>query len=55
MNNYPQSMYPNLYEEILLDYNFRYGKFNPINYPLVEHSQQLKKLKPKPIFPPNQQ
>ena len=44
MNNYPQSEYPNLYEEILKDYNFRYGKFNPIPYPtltnLHHHEQQ---------------
>ena len=44
MNNYPQSEYPNLYEEILKDYNFRYGKFNPIPYPSItqlhQHEQQ---------------
>ena len=40
MNNYPQSEYPNLYEEILKDYNFRYGKFNPIPYPSITQLQQ---------------
>ena len=31
MTNYP----PEMYNEILKDYNFRYGKFNPIPYPKI--------------------
>ena len=36
MTNYP----PEMYNEILKDWNFRYGKFNPIPYPKIT---QLKK------------
>ena len=31
MTDYP----PEMYNEILKDYNFRYGKFNPIPYPKI--------------------
>ncbi len=31
MTNYP----PEMYNEVLKDYNFRYGKFNPIPYPKI--------------------
>ena len=31
MRDYP----PEMYNEILKDYNFRYGKFNPIPYPKI--------------------
>ena len=31
MTNYP----PEMYNEILKDSNFRYGKFNPIPYPKI--------------------
>ena len=42
MNNYNEKDYPNLYNEILKDYNFRYGKFNPIPYPkITELHKQL--------------
>ena len=38
MTNYP----PEMYNEILKDYNFRYGKFNPIPYPkITELNTQL--------------
>ena len=44
MNNYPQSEYPNLYQEILKDYHYRFPKFNPIPYPFyhkhLHHEQQ---------------
>ena len=43
MNHYPESEYPNLYEEILKDYYFSYGKFSPIPYPTLsnlDHAQQ---------------
>ena len=35
MTDYP----PELYNEILKDFNFRYGKFNPIPYPNYTQSQ----------------
>jgi len=38
MTNYP----PEMYNEILKDFNFRYGKFNAIPYPkITELKQQL--------------
>ena len=40
MNTYPESEYPNLYEEILKDHNFRFGKFNPIPYPNMADKTQ---------------
>ena len=48
MNNYPQSEYPNLYQEILEDYHFRYGKFDPIPYPFLNrlhHYEQQRNQK----------
>ncbi len=33
MNDYSDPRYKDLYEHILIDYNFRYGKFSDINYP----------------------
>ena len=33
MNDYSDPRYKDLYEEILIDYNWRYGKFSPIPYP----------------------
>ena len=42
MNTYSEEEYPNLYEEILKDYNFRYGKFNPIPYPNMKEMEQIK-------------
>ena len=33
MNTYSSEDYPNLYEEILKDYNWTWGKFSPVNYP----------------------
>ena len=42
MINYNEKDYPNLYNEILKDYHFRYGKFSPIPYPkITELSTQL--------------
>ena len=44
MQDYSHPKYKGLYEEILKDYNFRYGKFSPIPYPnltaLSHHEQQ---------------
>ena len=46
MNDYSDPKYNGLYEEILKDYNFRYGKFNPIPYTFYQqhlhHGQQRK-------------
>ena len=46
MNDYTHPQYQGLYEEILKDYHFRFGKFNPIPYPIKaqfnhEKQQQL--------------
>ena len=43
MNNYP----PEMYDEILKDWNFRYGKFSPIPYPIVTTSED----NPPPLLP----
>ena len=37
MNDYSDPKYKGLYEEILKDYQFRYGKFNPIPYPFYKN------------------
>ena len=34
MTDYSHPKYKDLYKEILIDHNFRYGKFSPIPYPL---------------------
>ncbi len=39
MNTYPQEEYPGLYQEILKDYHFRFPKFCPINYPMVDKNK----------------
>ena len=49
MIDYSGPEYKNLYEEILKDYNFRYGKFSPIQYPIHLHisyheSQRTKQI-----------
>ena len=38
MNNYP----PEMYDEILKDWNHRWGKFNPIPYPTVTNKEEKK-------------
>ncbi len=35
MNDYTKPEYKNLYEEILIDYHYRFPKFHPIPYPLL--------------------
>ena len=43
MQDYSHPKYKGLYEEILKDHNFRYGKFSPIPYPTLtnlHHAQQ---------------
>ena len=50
MNTYPEHLYPNLYNEIVKDWNFRYGKFSPIPYPnLTTKDETPTPLLPKPI------
>ena len=46
MQDYSHPKYKGLYEEILKDYQWTWGKFNPIPYPflnrLQHHEQQRK-------------
>ena len=52
MNDYTKPEYKGLYQEILKDYQFRYGKFNPIPYPFInklqDHEQQRNQKIAKP-------
>ena len=47
MNDYSDPKYKNLYEEILKDYQWTWGKFQSIPYPLLNriqhHEQQQSK------------
>ena len=47
MNDYSDPKYKDLYEEILKDYQWTWGKFNPVPYPLLNriqhHEQQQSK------------
>ena len=48
MNDYSHPKYKDLYEEILKDYYFSYGKFSPIPYPTLtnlHHAQQQRNTK----------
>ena len=38
MNTYSEADYPNLYQEILKDYHWSWGKFNPNNYPTIDET-----------------
>ena len=49
MNDYSDPKYKDLYEEILKDYQFRYGKFNPIPYPFYQRLHHGKQQQSKPI------
>ena len=40
MNDYTKPEYKNLYKEILKDYNWTWGKFSPIPYPLLRKDLQ---------------
>ena len=40
MQDYSDPKYKDLYEEILKDYQWTWGKFNPILYPFVNKLQQ---------------
>ncbi len=53
MNTYSKESHPNLYEEILKDYHYRFPKFSPIPYPgYAELKGKVKQtvpvLNPKP-------
>ena len=39
MQTYSEQSHPNLYNEILKDQAFRYGKFNPIPYPQFNNEE----------------
>ena len=46
MNDYTKPEYKGLYQEILKDYNFRFGKFSPIPYPIhpqITHHESQRK------------
>ena len=48
MNDYTDPKYKNLYEEILKDYHYRWGKFAPIPYPnltAIPHHEQQRNTK----------
>ena len=48
MQDYSDPKYKGLYQEILKDYNFRYGKFDPIPYPIhpqIRNEQQQRNAK----------
>ena len=49
MNDYTHPKYKGLYEEILKDYQFRYGKFNPIPYPFYKNLHHGKQQQSKRI------
>jgi hypothetical protein len=36
MTTYTEQSHPNLYNEIIKDINYRWGKFSPIPYPLMK-------------------
>ena len=40
MNDYSDPKYKDLYEEILKDYQWTWGKFSPVPYPLINRIQQ---------------
>ena len=40
MQDYSSPEYKDLYKEILIDYNYRFPKFHPIPYPLLNRIQQ---------------
>mgnify|MGYP001265734023 CR=1 FL=1 len=40
MNTYSGPEYKDLYKEILIDYNWTWGKFQPVPYPMLERIRQ---------------
>ena len=52
MNHYPENEYPNLYNEIVKDWNYRWGKFNALNYPTITPpGGTTKDTNPTPLLP----
>ena len=49
MQDYSGPEYKNLYEEILLDYHYRFPKYSPIPYPLLRNDLHEKKNNPRAI------
>ena len=49
MQDYSGPEYKDLYEEILLDYHYRFPKFHPIPYPFPRNVTNEKKNNPGPI------
>ena len=47
MTTYSEKTHPNLYNEIVKDWNYRWGKFSAINYPIVTP----KDTNPTPLLP----
>jgi hypothetical protein len=43
MQDYSGPEYDNLYEEILLDYHYRFPKYSPIPYPQLRNDSHEKK------------
>ena len=41
MTDYSHPDYKDLYKEILIDHNFRYGKFSPIPYPNMNEIRKI--------------
>ena len=39
MNTYPQKDYPDLYNEILKDYHYRFPKFYDNPYPIINNEK----------------
>ena len=50
MTDYSHPRYKDLYKEILIDHNFRYGKFSPIPYPNFPNSSPLINNERTPIL-----
>ena len=47
MLDYSGPEYKNLYQEILIDSTFTYGKFSPVPYPIFKASQNESAARPK--------
>ena len=53
MNDYSDPQYKGLYEEILKDYHYRWGKFSPIPYPNLPNFNHGKQQRSKEIAKPS--
>ena len=49
MTDYSDPKYKDLYEEILKDYQWTWGKFSPIPYPLLSRIQDYESQRNKKI------